>query len=215
MVANISWNSNNRSRQIQSHLGNPLILTCPLHEERLEGSYRVSLFLMFYIRIDFKIYLQTGLHQFMWLCLFFVFSLDMSAGTKVLGLVNETMSSLSSIKIKVSELRLFLMVLVLSAPRRMDKSVSALKWSDKLDSVLRCIHPNGWILTWQRGGAFQSSLKRQLRAKHCVETRRFKKFPLNGTFTQRKSARGSARRWKVWPVYSPIRLIKLRSWETR
>ena len=82
----------------------------------------------------------------------------MSAGTKVLGLVNETMSSLSSIKIKVSELRLFLMVLVLSAPRRMDKSVSALKWSDKLDSVLRCIHPNGWILTWQRGGAFQSSL---------------------------------------------------------
>lgn len=51
----------------------------------------------------------------------------MSAGTKVLGLVNETMSSLSSIKIKVSELRLFLMVLVLSAPRRMDKSVSALK----------------------------------------------------------------------------------------
>ena len=64
----------------------------------------------------------------MWLCLFcFVFSLDMSAGTKVLGLVNETMSSLSSIKIKVSELRLFLMVLVLSAPRRMDKSVSALK----------------------------------------------------------------------------------------
>ena len=46
----------------------------------------------------------------------YVSSFDMSEDANVLGAADEIMSSLSSIKIRISELRLFLMLLVLSDP---------------------------------------------------------------------------------------------------
>ena len=51
------------------------------------------------------------------------------------------------------------MVLVLSAPRRMDKSVSALKRSDKLDSVLRCTQPEWMDIDMTKRWNFSAQFK--------------------------------------------------------